>query len=277
MTDTRKEAALTLLATLLRERPAMLFRDRTSEGKAAALSAVLAAHQHNRRACCHTLHRAAAHEEQRCAAQLQHWMASIGTRAAAAAGASSGPPPPACRQASASTSLPSLSPRMCCRACAGAPKASSQRQHEQLLEHWRSIQAGAAGQLAGRSCVEETRAEVLERTRRERERRRQEKLEQKSATSIQARQARGSTCLLALYSAAAISGRLAMLLAGLYIKTVLPMALPPCCCRLRGGAAGAPGGTTRPGCARSGKRGLASTGSMHPGMPSACLAWWVHG
>jgi hypothetical protein len=41
--------------------------------------------------------------------------------------------------------------------------------------------------LAGRSRVEETRAEVLERTRRERERRRQEKLEQKSGTSIQAR------------------------------------------------------------------------------------------
>ncbi len=40
--------------------------------------------------------------------------------------------------------------------------------------------------LAGRSRVEETRAEVLERTRRERERRRLEKLEQRSATSIQA-------------------------------------------------------------------------------------------
>ena len=45
--------------------------------------------------------------------------------------------------------------------------------------------------LAGRSRVEETRAEVLERTRRERERRRQEKLEQKSATRIQARWAGG--------------------------------------------------------------------------------------
>lgn len=41
--------------------------------------------------------------------------------------------------------------------------------------------------LAGRSRTEETRAEVLERTRRERERRRQEKLEQRSATSIQVR------------------------------------------------------------------------------------------
>ncbi|KAL4444560.1 hypothetical protein ABPG77_002377 [Micractinium sp. CCAP 211/92] len=40
--------------------------------------------------------------------------------------------------------------------------------------------------LAGRSRVEESRAEVLERTRRERERRRQEKLEQRGATSIQA-------------------------------------------------------------------------------------------
>lgn len=41
--------------------------------------------------------------------------------------------------------------------------------------------------LAGRSRVEESRAEVLERTRRERERRRQEKLEQRGAASIQAR------------------------------------------------------------------------------------------
>lgn len=41
--------------------------------------------------------------------------------------------------------------------------------------------------LAGRSRTEETRAQVLERTRRERERRRQEKLEHKSATTIQAR------------------------------------------------------------------------------------------
>ena len=45
--------------------------------------------------------------------------------------------------------------------------------------------------LAGRSRTEETRAEVLERTRRERERRRQEKLEHKSATSIQARGGQG--------------------------------------------------------------------------------------
>ena len=43
--------------------------------------------------------------------------------------------------------------------------------------------------LAGRSRTEETRAEVLERTRRERERRRQEKLEQRSATCIQVRMA----------------------------------------------------------------------------------------
>lgn len=41
--------------------------------------------------------------------------------------------------------------------------------------------------LAGRSRTEETRAEVLERTRRERERRRQDKLEQRSATCIQVR------------------------------------------------------------------------------------------
>ncbi|KAL4436604.1 hypothetical protein ABPG75_003743 [Micractinium tetrahymenae] len=40
--------------------------------------------------------------------------------------------------------------------------------------------------LAGRSRVEESRAEVLERTRRERERRRQDKLAAASATSIQA-------------------------------------------------------------------------------------------
>ncbi|PSC67747.1 E3 ubiquitin-ligase UPL6 [Micractinium conductrix] len=40
--------------------------------------------------------------------------------------------------------------------------------------------------LAGRSRGEETRAEVLERTRRERERRRQDKLEQRSATVVQA-------------------------------------------------------------------------------------------
>jgi hypothetical protein len=40
--------------------------------------------------------------------------------------------------------------------------------------------------LAGRSRTEETRAQVLERTRQERERRRQEKLEQRSANSIQA-------------------------------------------------------------------------------------------
>lgn len=39
--------------------------------------------------------------------------------------------------------------------------------------------------LAGRSRGEETRAEVLERTRRERERRRQDKLEQRSATVVQ--------------------------------------------------------------------------------------------
>ena len=48
--------------------------------------------------------------------------------------------------------------------------------------------------LAGRSRgAEETRGEVLERTRRERERRRQDKLEQKSATCIQASALRAST------------------------------------------------------------------------------------
>lgn len=46
--------------------------------------------------------------------------------------------------------------------------------------------------LAGRSRVEESRAEVLERTRRERERRRQEKLEQRGAISIQASRQHGS-------------------------------------------------------------------------------------
>ena len=45
--------------------------------------------------------------------------------------------------------------------------------------------------LVGRSRGEETRAEVLERTRRERERRRQERLEQRSATTIQV-----GSCLL---------------------------------------------------------------------------------
>jgi hypothetical protein len=39
--------------------------------------------------------------------------------------------------------------------------------------------------LAGRSRTEETRAQVLERTRQERERRRQEKLELRSASLIQ--------------------------------------------------------------------------------------------
>lgn len=41
--------------------------------------------------------------------------------------------------------------------------------------------------LVGRSRAEETRAQVLERTRKEREQRRQEKLQQRSATTIQAR------------------------------------------------------------------------------------------
>lgn len=43
--------------------------------------------------------------------------------------------------------------------------------------------------LVGRSRGEETRAEVLERTRRERERRRRERQEQSAATAIQVRRA----------------------------------------------------------------------------------------
>jgi hypothetical protein len=176
----------------------------------------------NRRACCYGSPRAAAHEEQRCAAQLQG-------RRAAAGGLPPPPLPPprghrrlpAPRRLPATASHPLALP--CALACVqvwpGHPQPAACASMSSFRSFGGEFRREQRVSLAGRSRVEETRAEVLERTRRERERRRQEKLEQKSATSIQARRGGGGTCCLPTPRVtSAFAGWLAMM-AGLFIET----------------------------------------------------------